>query len=459
MANKLSKSGKSSRSSKEPTALQRATKSKSQSQSLDSRHTRIEQHASGALTYKGWDRVVHAVVKGSPVDRTRHKETLTWRGWRIVMNPVWCYYGFILSVIALCVFGLIMVFSSSTVDLIAQGSNPWAQVLQQSLFAVLGCAAAVVLAHFSPQTLRKLSPIVLVIGLFLQLLTITFLGSAAGGNTGWIVIGPLRFQPAEILKWSLCVWMPYALQMTRLIKGKHVILQYLIPIASFVAAFGFIMLGHDLGSAMIVLLIGAVAIFVGGFPMRWFVGLGALGVAGIVSVFVMGSDNRKNRIMATYTHCSNADVQGLCYQAIHGDYALASGGLTGVGLGNSREKWNYLPAAFNDFIFAVIGEELGFLGALAVIVLFVIMGWCLINIAMRHQDAYARMSMMCIMIWLVGQALVNICVVVGILPVMGLPLPFVSYGGTALVMCLSAAGTAIAMARSQDEIRAATSRK
>ncbi|GGI13070.1 cell division protein FtsW [Galliscardovia ingluviei] len=408
---------------------------------------------------RGWDRAVHAVVQGAPVDRERHQQMVSWHGWRIIMNPVWCYYGFILSVMALCVFGLIMVFSSSTVDLIAQGDNPWAQVLQQGIFAILGLIAAIILSRISPDMLRGSSPIVLGVGLFLQTLTITGLGSAAGGNVGWIVIGPLRFQPAEILKWSLCVWMPYALQLTRKNQHAGTIRQYAVPIVSFVAAFGAIMLGGDLGSAMITVLIGAVALFVGGFPLRWFVGLGVVGALGVVLVFVQGSSNRMNRILATYTECSGDDLQGLCYQAIHGNYALASGGLTGVGLGNSREKWNYLPAAFNDFIFAVIGEELGFLGALAVIVLFIIMGWCLINIAMRHQNAYARMVLMCIMVWLVGQGFINIAVVVGILPVMGLPLPFVSYGGTALVMCLAAAGTAIAMARSQDEIRAATSKR
>ena len=146
------------------------------------------------------------------------------------------------------------------------------------------------------------------------------------------------------------------------------------------------------------------------------------------------SPNRLNRVLAAYQECSGTDAQKVCYQSIHAKYALAEGGLFGVGLGNSREKWNYLSEAHNDFIFAIIGEETGFIGAAIVIILFVVLGGCMISVALQTADRYASVSLLCITVWLVGQALINIGVVVGVFPVMGVPMPFVSAGGSSLIM-------------------------
>lgn len=126
----------------------------------------------------------------------------------------------------------------------------------------------------------------------------------------------------------------------------------------------------------------------------------------------------------------------MCYQAVHGKYAIASGGLLGVGIGNSGEKWGYLPEAHNDFIFAIIGEETGFVGAAMVILLFIVMTWCMLMVAVQVRDRYITMALVCIAVWIVGQAFVNIGVVVSLLPVMGVPMPFVSAGGSSLIMCL-----------------------
>ena len=133
---------------------------------------------------------------------------------------------------------------------------------------------------------------------------------------------------------------------------------------------------------------------------------------------------------------------------------LFRSGLLGVGIGNSREKWNYLPAAHNDFIFAIICEETGFIGGALVILLFVVIGWCLIAMALQMRDRYASMVLICIAAWLVGQGLVNIAVVVGLLPVMGVPMPFVSAGGSSLIMCLAAAGAAVSMMREHPQVKA-----
>ena len=436
---------------------------------------------------KGLDKAVALVTNGSPVSKGSIDGSSTkpvdYSGIRCLLNPVWCYYGFIISVTGLTLFGLLMVFSSSAVDMLAKSMPTWSELLSQTAFAVLGCVIGFILSKIPVKVFRKLSKIAIILGILGQLATmIPGIGSEAGGNIGWVDLGVVRFQPAEILKWVLIIWMPASLLASRAtakrtvkrkpllsfnsppwmrkigrIVERFVPRQYWAPIFGFTLAFLAVLVGRDLGTGMIVVLIGAVVLLVGGFPLRMFVVLGGIGAAGIVLAFVTGSSNRMSRIMATYGECSTADLTGVCYQSIHGTYALASGGLTGVGLGNSREKWNYLPAAHNDFIFAVIGEELGFLGACAVILGFVIMGWCMINIAVRHQDAYARMVIMAFTVWLVGQALVNIAVVVGLLPVMGLPMPFISSGGTAMIMCLAAAGTVVSMARSQTEIKAAVS--
>lgn len=382
-----------------------------------------------------------------------------YQGWRTLANPIWCYYGFITSVVALTVFGLMMVFSSSSVDMVAQGNSPWSQVSNQAMFCVLGLVIAFLAMHLPMTLYRRGSLLLVVAGVMLQLLTFTVLGRSVNGNAGWIRVGPFSMQPAELLKLALCIWMPAALVEARRRQNRvGAIKAYAVPCVGFVVCFMLVMLGKDLGTAMIVVLIGVVALLVGEFPLRWLLTFGVLGATGIGLFSVLGSSNRMQRILATYGTCSQAQAQAVCYQSIHGEYAMASGGLIGVGLGNSREKWNYLPEAHNDFIFAIIGEETGFIGASLVVLAFVAMGWCLICVALRSQNRFTRMVLVCIAAWIVGQGLVNICVVLGILPVIGLPMPFVSAGGSALVMCLTAAGVAVRMMREEPSIRAARSR-
>ncbi|MBW3087775.1 cell division protein FtsW [Bifidobacterium sp. 82T24] len=460
MANRKPAAGKSSAPSSS------RGKAPARSRSVVSRSGTERTRRSKDVQLKGLDKAVALVTNGSPVARTGPGDTgtkpISYTGIRCLLNPVWCYYGFIISVVALTLFGMLMVFSSSTVDLVSQGHSPWKNLLQQILFTAIGAVAGFVLSATPLKAYRRLATALLVVTIGVQLLTmVPGIGVTAGGNQGWIDLGFVRLQPAEALKLALCIWMPSSLLRA---KGRPTPdlkawgRAYGRTFLGFLCAAGAVGLGHDLGTCMIIVLIGAAALLISGFPLRWFLPMVIAGGIAVLYMFVAGSSNRMSRIRATYGTCTGDDLTGVCYQAIHGTYALASGGLTGVGLGNSREKWNYLPAAQNDFILAVIGEELGFLGACAVVLGFVIMGWCLVNIAIRHQNAYARMVLMCIVVWLTGQALVNIGVVVRFLPVMGLPMPFVSSGGTSLVMCLAAAGTAVRMARVQGEIKTAVAR-
>lgn len=388
----------------------------------------------------------HETPQGA--EQARHRS-----GLQILREPIVCYYLFIAVVVVLTLFGLIMVFSSSSVDLVSTGESPYTQLISQSVFAVIGIIVAVIASLLPMKIYERLSFLLLGLALVLQALTLV-IGLSSGGNSGWIRLGPVVFQPAEVLKLALCVWLPSVINNGRRRKLGN-IKAYIVPLIFFLIGFALVLAGKDLGTGLIVLLIGAVGIFAGGFNLRVYAVAGVLGVLGIVGVFVLGSSNRMSRITALFSGCTDAaDAQGVCYQSIHGRYALASGGFTGLGLGASREKWNYLPEAHNDFIFAIIGEEMGFIGAVMIILCFGLIAWCLVTIALKMKNhPYERLVLICITAWIVGQALINIMVVLQLLPVIGLPLPFVSAGGTALVMCLTASGVAVRMAKEQDDIK------
>ncbi|MBT1179493.1 peptidoglycan glycosyltransferase FtsW [Bifidobacterium vespertilionis] len=377
-------------------------------------------------------------------------------GWRTLLNPLWCYWGFMASVIVVTIFGLLMVFSSSSVDAVSNNQSPWSELIDQGIFCAVGFVAAGLAMRMPQKFYQRLGGGIIVFAWLLQALTFTPLGKSVNGNNGWIHLGQLSFQPAEFLKLALCIWLPAGMILCQRRLRSHKLLKAYAPaLVVSLISFGLVMAGKDLGTAMIIVLLCAFAFLIGGFPIKVLLAACGAGVVGIVAMFVLGSSNRMQRILATYGTCTAEQAQGVCFQSIHGTFAMGSGGLFGVGLGNSREKWNYLPEAHNDFIFAIIGEELGFVGATLLVLGFVTMGWCLVSVALQCRDAYARMVMVCIAGWIVGQALINIAVVLGMLPVMGLPMPFVSSGGSALVMCLAASGVAVRMMRAQPDIKAA----
>ncbi|RSX54257.1 cell division protein FtsW [Bifidobacterium goeldii] len=379
-------------------------------------------------------------------------------GIRSLLNPLWCYHGFRAAVVVLTCFGVIMVFSSSTVSMVAAGASPFKQAISQGMYCVLGMIVGVLLMCMPAVVYKRLGFGALVFAIFLQMLTFTPLGVEVNGNAGWIgKPGVFTMQPAEVTKLALCIWLPSALHNAKKLYTREGLKAYAVPSALYVLCLGLVMMGKDLGTGMIVLFIGFVAFLLGGFPVKYLAGLALLGVVG-VGALVVTSPNRLNRVLAAYQDCTGDAIQGVCYQSMHARYALASGGLLGVGIGNSREKWNYLPEAHNDFIFAIIGEETGFVGAAIVIVLFVVLGWCMISVALQTKDRYVSISLLCITVWIVGQALVNIGVVVGVFPVMGVPMPFVSAGGSSLIMCLAAAGVAASLMRSQPQIKADSSK-
>lgn len=382
-----------------------------------------------------------------------------------LFNPLWCYHGLRMCVFGLSVFGVIMVFSSSAVSAASSGKSPFAESMSQVLFCIIGLVLCLVASRMSMPLYRKGGIAVMGFAILLQSLTFTPLGVDAYGNAGWIGAFGMTFQPAEVTKFALCVWLPNAVAAgTRHYErtkrtGRDLWESYRVVLGIYLVALALVLGGKDLGTALIIMAIGLVAFVFGGFPGKYLAWASIIGAVGVVAMVGL-SENRRTRILAAYSDCTSPDLQDVCYQSIHARYAIASGGLVGVGLGNSREKWNYLPAAHNDFIFAVIAEETGFFGAMMVILIFVILGWCLIYSAVRlhERERYASNVLMCITVWLVGQAFVNIGVVVGVLPVLGVPMPFVSSGGSSMIMCLAASGVAMRMLRLLPEVKADTTR-
>lgn len=376
-------------------------------------------------------------------------------GWRSVTNPLWCLYGMRVSVIVLSIFGLFMVFSSSSVTMITYGVAPWGQGINQTLYCILGMIGYIFASRVPVTYYRRYVAIIYTVSAVAQFLTfVPGLRREVNGNAGWIAFGPITLQPAEITKLALCIWLPIGLLAAKR-AYERVRMRAYIPVAVGLGiSLLLVIAGKDLGTALIIILIALIAFYLGGFPTRWLI-TGMIVASIMVALLVLTSQNRMRRILATLHGCDAKAAKGVCFQAIHAQYAMASGGLLGVGIGNSREKWNYLPYAHNDFIFAIIGEEMGFLVASAVILLYIIIGWCILASALQTESKFISIALMCIATWIVGQGLVNIMVVVQLLPVMGVPMPFVSAGGSSLVMCLVAVGVADGLMRSNPRLTAA----
>ncbi|MCU1403960.1 MAG: ftsW [Glaciihabitans sp.] len=347
----------------------------------------------------------------------------------------------------LVVFGLIMVLSSSSVESISANGNYFTSFLRQGSYALIGVPLMLVASRMPASFWKRWAWPAIIFGSFLQLLVfVPGLGYGYGGNRNWIKIGGFTAQPSELVKLALIVWLAWIVtQKAHLFTNwKHVA----IPIAPVAAVvIGFVLVGNDLGTAIIMLAIVLGALFYGGVKLRY-IGAAIAFVSVVAFAFAQLSDSRTSRISAWLTGCTNqSDFASDCWQTVHGWWALADGGILGSGLGGSRAKWNWLPEADNDFIFAIIGDELGLIGAIVVLVLFVVLAIGFIRIIRSNPDPFAKIATGGVMIWIVGQAFVNIAVVLGVLPVLGVPLPLISAGGSALIASLMAIGVVLSFAR------------
>jgi cell division protein FtsW len=341
----------------------------------------------------------------------------------------------------LVVFGLVMVLSSSSIDSLVANRDAFYVFSRQSLYAVIGLTLMMVISAQKLSRIQNLVKAALVLGFGLQL-SIPFIGISVNGNTNWISIAGFTLQPSEFLKVALIMYIAWFVNNREheLDDPKRVLMPVLIVGA---AALALVMYGRDLGTATIIALIvfGTVAII--GAPLRPLLQVGA-GVAVLAAFATTSSASRMARITA-WLNPGTASSEAFNWQYEHGTWALAAGGIFGVGLGNSKMKWSWIPEVENDFIFAVIGEELGLIGALVVIGIIALLISSLITIMNRSASTFSRVLVVGVIVWLVSQSAVNIAVVLGVLPVLGVPLPLISAGGSSLIATLGAIGLVLAI--------------
>lgn len=361
-------------------------------------------------------------------------------------SAVTSYYLILGATVLLLVIGVVMVLSASSVHSLGltAGASPYSIFLNQAQFAVFGLPLMLALSRVPVAWYKKLAWPGLVVALLAQTLVFTPLGFEVNGNKNWLRIAGQSVQPSELAKLALALWLGLVLARKRHLLGdwRHVIPGTLGGLG----VLSMVLLGDDLGTAIVILVLMAGAFFVAGLPLRWFALAGVVGAAG-VAVMVALSGNRMYRITGFFA--AERDEAGLWYQTTRGLLGLGSGGFLGVGLGESREKWSYLPEAHNDFIFAILGEELGLLGTLLVVALFGVLAVATTRVVRRSTDPFVQIAAGAISAWVLGQAIINMCVVLGLMPVIGVPLPLVSAGGSALIATLGAMGVMLAFARSE----------
>lgn len=360
-------------------------------------------------------------------------------------NPYTNFWLVLGSSIALSVIGLTFVLSSTSVT---GDGDPFTIVARQAMWAGIGVLGMIFMMYVPTRWMGGIGwAMMLLSGVLLSLVAFTPLGSDGGGSTNWLQIGPVRGQPSELAKLALVLWGAAVLaKKGRLVEQfTHWVVPFAAPGA--LAVLVLVLAGGDLGTSLIIITIVAALLFAAGVSLRYFIAAGALVVVAVGLLMWM----TPYRMMRVYAWLGMNCDHSLdpCHQTEMGYYALASGGFWGVGLGQSRQKWDYIPEVHNDFIFTIIGEELGLLGTLTVLGLFAALSIGIFRVAFGTDDQFTRLVCIGIIAWLSGQAFINIGMVIGLLPVVGVPLPFISYGGSALTITLLAVGVVLNFARRQ----------
>ena len=365
--------------------------------------------------------------------------------------PLTSYHVVMVVTALLTVIGLGMVLSSSNVLAFSGGGTPFDIFLRQAMFVAIGVIGFVVALRLRFELLRKLATPVLVVsvGLLIAVL-IPGVGMEVNGSRGWIDLGFFSIQPAEVAKFAFIIWASSVVA-KRIRTGYWLDLLFPAVVGWLVVA-GLVVAAPDLGMATAVTIAFLCVLWFSGYPTRHFLWVIAFGIV-VFGVLAAAFAYRFERIR-TYIDTVQGDFsnpQGAAYQSYQGMLSLADGGLFGVGLGQSSAKWFYLPEATNDFIFAIIGEELGWFGAAIVVSLYLTLGWAGMRIALRSVDPFRRLLAGTITATIVLQAFINIGYVVGLLPVTGLQLPLISNGGTSAVVTLTSLGLLANCARHEPE--------
>jgi len=390
------------------------------------------------------------MTTATPDELDQHRTSVSWTASiRAALDrPLASYYLLLAASALLLTIGLIMVLSASSVYAYKQTGNSYATAERQLIWVLIGIPCAWVASRLPERFLRRLAWPGYIVALLLLVATqIPGLGRTVNGNTNWLGIGPFVIQPAEVAKLALIVWAAhvFALKERRLDDWR----QAMVPVVpGFVLAAGLVVLGHDLGTALVFVAVLAGLLWGVGVPLRLF----ALGTTVVgVGAFWMATTNPERRArLLTFTDPFK-DFHYTGWQPAHGLYALSRGGWFGQGIGASQQKWGDLPEAHTDFIFAVLGEELGLIGTLLVLGLFLTIAYAAIRVALHTDRPFVRYTSFGIVIWLLGQMMINVGMVLTLLPVIGIPLPLISYGGSALVPSLVALGLLVGFARQEPE--------
>jgi len=345
--------------------------------------------------------------------------------------------------LVLCLMGAVMIFSASAITAQQMYGHSYIFVARQAAWLVMGLLGMFALMKLDYHRLREPAVVYTVLCLVVVMLVGTFFLDKSHATHRWIKLGPLNLQPSEMAKLAIILYLAWFLDLRRrretsLEFKKQDFLQTILPaVAPILVCVALIVAQPDLGTSVDVVLIMAAILFVAGLSWKWLAVGAAAGLPALV-LLIMNASYRQARLMA-FLH-PDSDPQGAGFQLLQSLIAVGSGGFTGVGLMESKQKLFYLPEAHTDFIFAVICEELGFLGATIVIALFAMYAWRGLRAAFNAPDGFGRMVALGVTAMVLFQALINFAVVLGMMPTKGIPLPFVSYGGSSLLVMLLATG-------------------
>jgi cell division protein FtsW len=364
-------------------------------------------------------------------------------------RPLASYYLIAgITTLLLCL-GLVMVLSTASVADLQAGESPYHDFEVQLAGVLVGIPVMWFLARSSPRLFRAAAyPLLAVSIIGLVLTIIPGVAQSQNGAQRWIALGPLTFQPSELAKLALAVWGADLLarkeKLGMLADWRHMLVP-LMPGAGVLALL--VMYGNDLGTTFILLVIFLGLLWFIGTPGRVFAGL--LIFMGLVILLLAVTESYRLKRLTGFWDTSGTSTTGVTWQATQGKYALGSGGIFGVGLGASREKWGWLPESTTDFIFAIIGEELGLVGTLCVTALYGGLAFAGLRVARRVPDTFSRLLAGAITVWIVLQAVVNIGAVIGVIPITGVPLPLVSKGLSSVLVTMVGLGMLMSFARQE----------
>lgn len=361
------------------------------------------------------------------------------------------YYQLFISSVAFLTFGgLIMIFSASSASAIAQTGSIYGLSWKQAVAIIFSAPVAWAASQASINTWRILARggVLISCGALLSL-QIKAISKTVNGNTNWINLGPFDLQPSEFAKFFLILWAGYLISRQSIKRDKY--FAYSV-VFGFLISLGLVLLGRDLGSAIVIGSIMLTLIWISGLPTRFISLVSSFGIVAVAGLIV-SQPYRRERFLAVLNPFADGTYKNAGWQPAHSIMALASGGLFGVGLGGSRQKWGNLPEAHTDFIFSIIGEELGMVGAISVIFVIGILIFSIIRISLRAEDQMSRFVGIGIASWIAIQSIINLGSATGVFPVVGVTLPFVSYGGSSMVALALAVGYVAGIAFRDPELK------